>query len=145
MNGPLLNVVNDLISEREILQPDVEELLERLIGKVVEAGVVYKDSGEYRYGSEKVGKDNTTKRIINGISGILKSPGGYRVGLVSTTEESLSQQHRVLVAQIRQCLGSFLEQDVAEKAASDIADVVLTSWFLVWCQPNESGWAKKWV
>lgn len=145
MNEPLKIIIDSQLTDRESLQPEVESVLGVVIEKIIEAGTVLADSGEYRFGSGTVNADSAVKRMINSITPVLRSEGGYRVGLIDTNEQSLCKQHELLSSQITQLTKQHLEGETARRLASDIADVILTSWFLVRCLPNESGWGRKWA
>ena len=143
------NVISEIIalhvSENEELLPFVEQLLERVIPKIIEAGVLNSDTGKYRYGSGEENENEVMKRIINNLLNVLKSPEGIRVGVVDTSEENLRKQYEILRSQIMGLLRGKMNDSIVSNTAEDIADVILTSWLLVWSQPNESGWARKWI
>lgn len=141
MNKELNAIIKQHLSTDELIQEEVVDILDNLIPKIIECGIIQKTTGEYRYSSEPIHKDNTIKRIINNISPTLKTPYGYRVALVNTTKENLNKQSKTLKKQLVLLLQNSTCHSEAEKIASDIINVLLTSWLLVWCRPNESGWA----
>lgn len=137
---PLSSLIEQYLSEGEALQPGAEALLTRIVEKFIEAAVVTKRSGAYRVGSGNVDLNNLGRRFTNSISPLFRS-NSCRPGLVDVSEEGLREQHRVISGQIKHLLRTTRgEED--ERIAKDIADVLLTSWLMVSCLPNESGWAK---
>jgi hypothetical protein len=140
---PLSSVIEQYLSEGEVLQPGAEALLTRIVEKFIEAAAVTKRSGEYRVGSGSVDLNNLGRRFTNSISPLFRS-NSCRPGLVDVSEENLREQHRVVSAQIKSNLRSALGEEEGDRVAKDITDVLLTSWLFVSCLPNESGWAKNW-
>lgn len=136
MNENLKQIISAQLDDRELLQYEVAAVLGAVVERLIEAGTVYKNSREYRFGSDPVNADMAVKRMVNNIAPVLRSSGGYRAGLVDTTKENLKKQRGILVSQIRLFLEEHLESKTADVVALNIADAILISWILV---PQKTG------
>lgn len=138
-------IISEQLKTDETLQPEVYQLLMNIIPKVIEVGTIYKKDGKYKNYSGEVNEPNAIKRVINKLSPVLKSNGGYKAGLVDITRETLDERHGVITSQVKQFIPSEIDDQNRQKIATDIADVILTSWLLVESLPNESGWGNVWL
>ena len=144
MKQQLDKIIQEQLNPGEDLQPEVNDFLMRMIPKVIEVGVI-KNDGNYRFSREEVCERHAIRRIINNLHSTLKSNEGYKIGLVDTTRKTLDRQHETVASQVRNLLPSEIDSQKKSKLAVDIADVILTSWLLVDCLPNESGYGNVWA
>lgn len=110
------------------LAPEARQIMERALGAIVNAGAVA--NGKFRNGDGEVNQETLIRRAIIGLQFVLNHPDRCRIGLIDVTPENLAQQREVLIKQVQLLLPASQEDKSRAEIASDIADVILTSWAL---------------
>ena len=131
MSQQIESIIGSSLQSDEKVQQGLVSLLELIIERVVEAGVIKLDSQTYRYGSDEISDKNLVKRIINNLGLMTRPMKPYQIGLIDASETTFSARHKMLESQMKMILKSHLQENDCSKVSSDLADVILTSWFLV--------------